>query len=78
MHIGLPHEMAEELVLETVVGASLLVKETGKPPKELRDMVTSPGGTTAQAILKLEDGGLRDLLLRAVIAAHEKAKALSG
>lgn len=78
IHIGLPHEMAEELVLETVVGASLLAKETGKPPKELRDMVTSPGGTTEQAILKLEDGGLRDLLLRAVIAAHEKAKALSG
>ena len=78
MHIGLPHKMAEELVLETVVGASLLAKETGKPPKELRDMVTSPGGTTAQAILKLEDGGLRDLLLHAVIAAHEKAKALSG
>ena len=78
MHIGLPHEMAEELVLETVVGASLLAKETGKPPEELRDMVTSPGGTTAQAISKLEDGGLRDLVLRAVIAAYEKATALSG
>lgn len=78
IHIGLPHEMAEELVLETVVGASLLAKETGTPPKELREMVTSPGGTTAQAISKLEDGGLRDLVLRAVIAAYEKAKALSG
>ncbi|GAG29909.1 unnamed protein product, partial [marine sediment metagenome] len=78
VYIGLPHEMVEDLVLETVVGAARLTQETGKRPKELRDMVTSPGGTTAQGLLKLEEGGLRDLLLRAVIAAYEKAKELRG
>ncbi|TEU03505.1 MAG: pyrroline-5-carboxylate reductase [Dehalococcoidia bacterium] len=76
--IGLPHEMVEELVVQTVLGAARLAQETGQHPKELRDRVTSPGGTTAQGLLKLEEGGLRDLLLRAVIAAYEKAKELSG
>jgi pyrroline-5-carboxylate reductase len=70
--------MVEELVVQTVLGAARLAQETGQHPKELRDRVTSPGGTTAQGLLKLEEGGLRDLLLRAVIAAHEKAKELSG
>ncbi|GAG32758.1 unnamed protein product, partial [marine sediment metagenome] len=76
--IGLPREMAEELVLETVVGAARLTQETGKHPKELRDMVTSPGGTTAEGLLKLEEGGLRDLFARGVTAAYERAKELGG
>lgn len=76
--IGLPREMAEELVLETVVGAARLAQETGKHPKELRDMVTSPGGTTAEGLLKLEEGGLRDLFARGVTAAYERAKELGG
>ena len=76
VHIGLHHEMAEELALQTVLGAACLAHETGKQPKDLRDMVTSPGGTTAAGLAKLEDGGLRDLLMSAVIAAHERAKEL--
>ena len=78
VHIGLPREMAEELVIQTVLGAARLAQETGKRPKELRDMVTSPGGTTAQGLLKLEEGDLGALLARAVIAAYEKAKELGG
>ena len=76
VHIGLPHEMAKELVLETVIGTGHLARITGEPPKVLREKVTSPGGTTAEGISKLEEGGLRDLLSRAVIAAYEKAKGL--
>lgn len=74
--LGLPPDTARELVLETVVGAGRLAQATGKGPAELRDMVTSPGGTTAAGLLKLEEGGLRELLARAVIAAHERAKTL--
>jgi pyrroline-5-carboxylate reductase len=74
--LGLSPNMARELVLETVVGAGRLAQATGKEPAELRDMVTSPGGTTAAGLLKLEEGGLRELLDRAVIAAYERAKTL--
>ena len=76
VHIGLHREMAEELALQTVLGAACLARETGKQPKELRNMVTSPGGTTAVGLAKLEGGGLRDLLMSAVVAAHERAKDL--
>jgi len=76
VNIGLHHEMAEELALQTVLGAACLARETGKQPKDLRDMVTSPGGTTAAGLAKLEDGGLRDLFMSAVIAAHERAREL--
>ncbi len=78
VHIGWPRETAEELVLETVLGAARLAQATGKQPAELRRMVTSPGGTTAEALLQLEQGGLRAVIDRAVIAAYEKAKVLGG
>jgi pyrroline-5-carboxylate reductase len=78
VHIGCSREMAGELVLQTVLGAVRLAQETGKHPAELRDMVTSPGGTTAEGLLQLEEGGLRALLAHAVIAAYEKAKTLGG
>ena len=76
MEIGLPRAMAEELVLHTVLGAARLAQQTSKCPKELREKVTSPGGTTEKGLLQLEEGGLRVLLARAVIAAYEKAKEL--
>jgi pyrroline-5-carboxylate reductase len=78
VHIGLPGEMVEELVIQTVLGAARLAQQTGKHPNELRDMVTSPGGTTAEGLLKLEEGGMRDLIASAVTAAYEKAKELRG
>ncbi len=76
VHIGLPRDIAQKLVLQTVLGSTHAVQETGKHPAELRNMVTSPGGTTAEALLRLERGGLRSLLLEAVTAAHDKAKHL--
>jgi len=76
VHIGLPRQTAQELVLQTVLGSGHLIQKSGKEPAELRRMVTSPGGTTAEALLRLEKGGFSELLLQAVIAAYDKAKRL--
>ncbi|MCX6009146.1 MAG: pyrroline-5-carboxylate reductase [Chloroflexi bacterium] len=76
VHIGLPRDMAEKLVVQTVLGSTRAVEAMGKHPAELKNMVTSPGGTTTEGLLQLESGGLRSLLLQAVIAAYNKAKAL--
>ena len=76
--IGLPPNMAKELVLQTLLGSGHLIQKSGKPPAELRRMVTSPGGTTAEALLKLEQGRFHDLIKEAVIAAYHKAQQLGG
>jgi pyrroline-5-carboxylate reductase len=76
VHIGLPRDMAEKLVVQTVLGSTRAVEAMGKHPAELRNMVTSPGGTTTEGLLQLEAGGLRSLLLQTVIAAYNKSKAL--
>jgi pyrroline-5-carboxylate reductase len=76
VHIGLPRDMAEKLVVQTVLGSTRAVEAMGKHPAELKNMVTSPGGTTTEGLLQLETGGLRSLLLQTVIAAYDKAKAL--
>jgi pyrroline-5-carboxylate reductase len=76
VHIGLPREIAEKLAIETTLGSTKMVKEMKKHPAELRNIVTSPGGTTVEGIFQLETGGLRSLLLKAVIAAYEKSKDL--
>ena len=71
--IGLPPDTAAELVLQTILGSALLMQKSGKQPAELRRMVTSPGGTTAEAIQQFENGGLAALVEKAVRAAYEKA-----
>jgi len=76
VHIGLPRDMAQELVIQTVLGSTRTVEKTGKHPADLRNTVTSPGGTTTEALLQLEKGGFRSLLLEAVAAAYKKAKRL--
>jgi len=76
VHIGIPREIAEKLAIETTLGSTKMVKEMKKHPAELRNIVTSPGGTTVEGILQLETGGLRSLMLKAVIAAYEKSKEL--
>jgi len=76
VHIGLPRDMAQELVIQTVLGSTLTVERTGKHPADLRNMVTSPGGTTTQALLQLEKGRFRSLILEAVAAACRKAEHL--
>ena len=74
--IGLPRDMAKEMVIGTVIGAGHLIEQSGEEPSELRRMVTSPGGTTAEAIRKFEEGGFSNLIFQAVKAALERAKQL--
>ena len=76
VYMGLPREMAQTLALQTIEGSAALARESGRHPADLRNMVTSPGGTTAEALLALEDGGFRAAVMNAVIAAHEKAMEL--
>ncbi len=76
VHIGLPCEVAQELVLQTMLGSGHLIQRSSKEPAELRRMVTSPGGTTAEALLELEKGGFANLVAQAVNAAYNKAKGL--
>ena len=73
VHLGLPRELARRLTLQTVLGSTKLVQERGKHPAELRNDVTSPGGTTAEALLVLEEGGFRATVINAVIAAYERS-----
>ncbi len=76
VHMGFSREMAKELVQETMLGSVLFAMESHKHPAELRNMVTSPGGTSAEAIYQMEKGGLRTVLSKAVYAAYQKAVAL--
>jgi len=76
--IGLPRDIAQELVLQTMLGSGHFIQRSDKELAELRRMVTSPGGTTAEALLRLEKGGFPNLLAQAVIAAYNKAKRLGG
>lgn len=76
--IGLPRDTAQEMVLQTMLGSGHLIRKSGKTPAELREMVTSPGGTTAEALLQFEKGDFTDLVKRAVKAAYDKARRLGG
>lgn len=67
--MGLPRPIARELVLQTVSGTVRMVRETGKHPAELKDMVTSPGGTTIRGLEVLEEQGVRGSIMRAIEAA---------
>lgn len=74
--LGLPAETARELTLGTLTGATRLAAESDASPAELRQRVTSPGGTTERALHVLEDGDLRDLIRRAMTAAAERSREL--
>ncbi len=76
VHLGFSREMAKELVQETMLGSVKFAIESHKHPAELRNMVTSPGGTSADAIYQMEKGGLRTVLSKAVYSAYQKAVAL--
>ena len=73
VYVGLPRDMARTLVLQTVYGSTKLVMETGEHPAQLRDMVVSPGGTTAEALRVLEQQGVPAAVISAVDAAYKKS-----
>ena len=76
VHMGFSRHVAQDLVLQTMLGSVLFAQESAKHPAELRNMVTSPGGTSAEAIYQMEKGGLRTVLSKAVWAAFQRALAL--
>ena len=76
--IGLSPEEAERLVFKTILGAAHLMHVSNKTPEELRKNVTSPGGTTEYALKVFTDGGFKDLVRKAISAAHNRAKELGG
>jgi pyrroline-5-carboxylate reductase len=73
---GLPRDVALRLDAQTVLGSARMVLDTGEHPGALKDMVTSPGGTTIEGLHELEKGKLRATLINAVRAASEKSKKL--
>ena len=72
VHLGFPRHIAHDLVIETLEGSTLFAKQSGMHPAELRNMVTSPGGTSAAALHELESGRLRTVLSEAVWAAFRR------
>ncbi len=73
VHLGFSREIAKELVQQTMLGSVLFAMESHKHPAELRNMVTSPGGTSAEAIYQMEKGALRTVLSKAIYGAYRKA-----
>ena len=76
VHMGFSRHVAEQLVHQTMLGSVLFARESHKHPAELRNMVTSPGGTSAEAIYQMEKGSLRTVLSKAVWAAFQRAESL--
>jgi len=77
VRVGLPRDAAYQLAFQTVYGAAKLAIEGGQHPAQLKDQVTSPGGTTIAGLEQLEIGGVRAALYRAVAAATERSRELS-
>ena len=73
---GLPRDIAHKLAAQTVLGAARMALETGLHPGVLKDMVTSPGGTTIEGVHELEKAGVRGAMINAVRAAADKAHKL--
>lgn len=76
VHLGMTRSQAFTLVTQTLMGSVKLLSDTREHPALLREKVTSPGGTTAAGLYKLEEGGLRKILIDAVTAATQKSREL--
>ncbi len=77
VHLGFSRQDARQLVIKTLLGSVLFAQESEKHPAELRNMVTSPNGTSAEALYQLEKGGVRTVFSKAVYAAYQKTSVLS-
>jgi pyrroline-5-carboxylate reductase len=78
VHLGFPRWMAERLVLQTMHGSVQYARVSPRHPATLRNQVTSPGGTSAEALYQMEKGGLRTVVSRAIWAAYQRSIALGG
>ena len=77
VHLGFSREDARTLVTQTVRGSAIYAENSPSHPAEMRNLVTSPGGTSAHALYQLEKGGFRTLLSKAVWAAFQRSVSLS-
>ncbi|RME74614.1 MAG: pyrroline-5-carboxylate reductase [Chloroflexi bacterium] len=76
VHMGFSRRVAEQLVYQTIEGSIAFARDSQRHPVELRNMVTSPGGTSAEALYQLEKGGFRTVLSKAIWAAYQKSRYL--
>lgn len=75
--LGLSRDVATELIVQTMIGSAKMLRDMGTHPVELREMVTSPGGTTIVAIRELEKAGVRAAFLNAIDAARDRSAELA-
>ena len=73
VHLGFSRRIARELVFKTMKGSVDYAEQSGKHVAELRNQVTSPGGTTAAALYHMEKGGLRTVISRGIWAAYQRS-----
>jgi pyrroline-5-carboxylate reductase len=76
--LGLPRSLAADLIVQTALGAAVMLRDSGEHPVQLREAVTSPGGTTIAAIRELERHGVRAAMIAAIEAAHNRSVELGG
>jgi pyrroline-5-carboxylate reductase len=75
--LGLPRQVAHDLIVQTAVGAAVMLRDSGEHPVKLREAVTSPAGTTISAIREMERHGVRAAMLAALEAARDRARELA-
>jgi pyrroline-5-carboxylate reductase len=78
VHLGFSRRIAEQLVYKTIEGSVAFARDSQRHSAELRNMVTSPGGTTADALYQLDKGGFRTIISKAIWAAYKKSRYLGG
>ena len=75
--LGLPRQVAHDLIVQTAIGSAVMLRDSGEHPVKLREAVTSPAGTTINAIRELENHGVRAALLAALEAARDRAREIA-
>lgn len=75
--LGLPRQVAHDLIVQTAIGSAIMLRDSGEHPVKLREAVTSPAGTTINAIRELENHGVRAALLAALEAARDRARQIA-
>lgn len=75
--LGLPRQVAHDLIVQTAIGSAIMLRDSGEHPVKLREAVTSPAGTTINAIRELERHGVRAAMLAALAAARDRAQEIA-